>query len=236
MSNLTTDESRFQPRQNGVQENHVAHLCDVLKRGEDFDRLSVWEDPQSKELIVADGHHRLEALQRERPDSKLEVDVFHCSYHVALEIPLADNRKNRLSLRYEEKANWAWKLNVEGERSKREVAKICGVSERTVANQRKTMKLLEETDQLLPDNWRDALRLAQGREKDEWTDEDRDAWREAAIAKADEAFGANLTELFRRWPDAAMELVERCAGPDAFADALDYLGWQKSDDDFVDPF
>lgn len=232
LRNLTTDESRFQPRSGGLRQNHVAQLCDVMKRGEDLDALSVWEDPETLELIVADGHHRLEALRRTKRGGKVLIELYRCDYKTAQEIPLADNRKNRLPLSYVEKANWAWRLTVEGSRSKAEVGRICGVSEGTVANQRRTKGVLEKANLALPDIWIEAQLLAQNGEFcGAWSDDEREAHKEAAVAKADEKFGADLTEFFQRWPGAAMELVKRCAGPNNFSNTLDDLGWIHEDDE-----
>ena len=223
---LTTDEEAFQPRSGGLKPNHVALLCDVLRRGTDLDPIAVWEDPATRELIVADGHHRLAAYEQVRPMGKVKVAVYSCDRSTAMAIPVADNTKNRLGLSYDDKANWAWRRTADGIWSKAEIVRRCGVSTGTVATMRKVKKELEAAEADLSCTWRQAQREARGDTDREWSDDAIAAAREAAIARADEAIGGPLTELFQRWPEVAMGLVERCAGS-KLNDALDYLGWRE---------
>lgn len=232
VSSLTTDEDVFQPRFGGLQENHVALLRDVLKRGEELDPPGVWRDPKTGRLIVADGHHRLEAFRREKPEAKIVVEVYACDRSTALEIPMVDNRKNRLPVTYDEKADWAWRLTVLGGRSKAIVASVCGVSRRTVAYQRKTLKQLRENDVEPPGTWKAAQAELRGDGRGQMKDEDREEWLRAEVARADGAFGAQLTALFQRSPEAAAELVQRCAGS-RLEPALDHLGYREMTEEEV---
>ncbi|MGR3463854.1 hypothetical protein [Limimaricola sp.] len=226
LSSLTTDENLFQPRFEGLQENHVALLRDVLKHGGELDPLGVWRDPKTDRLIVADGHHRLEAYRRAKPDAKVPVEVYACALSTALEIPMVDNRKNRLSLRYDEKADWAWRLTVEGTRSKAAVASVCGISRRTVAYQRNTLKQLRKNGVKAPGTWKAAQAELRDDGRGQMKDEDREEWLRAEVARADGAFGAQLTDLFRRSPEAAAELIHRCAGS-RLEPALDHIGYRE---------
>lgn len=221
---LSTDTATFQPRFGGLQERHVASLIDALKRGTELDPVAVWQDPETGELIVADGHHRLEAMRRYGSGGRIKVDVYSCDRNTALLIPMRDNAKNRLALTYHEKANWAWRLVAVGAgHSKKQTATICGISDRTIGTMRKIAKELQDREELLPVNWLEAQRLHRD-EEDTWSEDDRDARKEAAIAKADEQFGGALAELCGRWPDAAAELIRRCAGKQLGA-MLDCLGY-----------
>lgn len=224
LSALKTDEATFQPRFHGVMANHVEKLIDVLRRGEELDPMRVWKEPKTGNLIVADGHHRLEAYRQSRSDkSTVTVEIYECGLTTALVIPIAENAKDRLSLSYNEKANRAWKLTVETKMSKARVAAACAISERTVGYQRKVKRQLSEDTELMPDTWKRAMRQAEGRDGSEYSDEQRQEAMEAEIKKADEQIGATLTELFQRWPEAAMALVIRCAGANNFNNAMDDL-------------
>ncbi len=189
--------------------------------------MYVWEDPDTGSLVVADGHHRLEAYRRVKPSAKVEIRVFRCDKHTAQMIPVADNAKNRLPLTYDEKANWAWKNDTEGALSKKGVAQLCGISVRTVAYQRKVRKKLTGEGICLPETWKEALRESQGKDRDDWTDEQRCEAFEAALAAADEKIGGTLTKLFQRWTDVGAALIERCAGDNTLRQLADTLGWIK---------
>ncbi|MRU15812.1 hypothetical protein FDP25_10275 [Roseovarius sp. A21] len=225
ISSIQTDEEAFQPRFGERMENHVAGLSDVLRRGHELDPMSVWEDPDNGTIIVADGHHRLEAYRRIKPDAKVEVQVFRCDKHIAQMLPVADNAKNRLPLTYDEKANWAWKNDTEHGLSKKGIAQLCGISERTVATQRRVRKQLAGDGDSLPETWKEALRLSQGRDRGDWTDDERFQAMEAAVARADEQIGGTFTKLGQRWPEATAMFIERCLGKNTLEKVADTLGW-----------
>lgn len=210
---LTTDEETFQPRFGGLRANHVATLADLLRRGIELDPPEVWEHPETKALIIADGHHRLAAHQEVNPGGRIKVRVHRCEMREALELPLRENTKERLTLTHDEKADraWAW-TDPDQDRSKRETAQLCGVSERTVANMRRVRKELVDRGEAPPRSWTAARMLYAGAKPKELTDDERAAWVEEQVAKADSAFGAGVTDLIQRCPEAAAAFLERCAG------------------------
>lgn len=214
---ITTDETVFQPRFAVLEERQIATLQDALRRSGDLDPIALWEDPDTGALTVADGHHRLEAYKRERPKANVPALLFKCDRQTALLLPMRDNAKARLSLTYEERANWAWRMTAEGvDLSANGVAGLCSISKRTVVTMRTTKAQLmaaEEEGADLPTRWQQARALAKGEElRAQWDDDERALREEQEVNRADEAFGAALSELFRRWPSAAASLVERCAG------------------------
>ena len=227
---IATDEDTFQPRFGGLVERQVADLQDVLRRGGDLDPVALWEDPDTKQLIVADGHHRLEALRRERPGRRVSVKVYRCERQTAAWVlPMIDNAKTRLVLTYDEKANRAWRMTAEdAPLSAQKVANLCGISKRTVATMRQIKAQLlqaEDEPEELPRSWLEARRIAEGdEERKEWSEDYREARKEAELKKADEAIGALLSALFRRWPEVAADLVARCAGENAMSKLIDDYG------------
>lgn len=233
LSKLTTNEETFHPRLEGINESHVRALQDVLQHGQPLDPIEVWKDPSTGSLIVADGHHRLEALRRHNSAQRVSVLVYSCSKSQALLIPMRENGKTRLSLTYDDRANWAWKLTVDGTGSKSVVAAGCGVSPRTVAYMRKLKAEILKADGILPDSWREAQRG--DRDEGQWSDEAREAWRDVLVEKHMRDYGTSLSHLMRKHPEAAVELIQLCGGH-AFESVLEDLGYVRieacEDEDF----
>ena len=214
ISTLTTDEAAFQPRHDGLQMRHVETLRDVLRGGQPLERMAVWEDPETKALIVADGHHRLAAYQLEWPGAKAPVAVYRCDQETATYLSMIDNAKSRLGLSYDERADRAWRMTCQSTPlSAKQVAGLCGIGNRTVKTMRKALKEIGSEGEL-PESWRDAQAQWKGQniERANLTDDERAALMEQYLQRADGAFGSQLADLFKRWPDAGDELVERCAG------------------------
>ena len=159
--------------------------------------------------------------------------VYRCDKAAALLLPIQDNAKARLPLTYDDKASWAWKLTVEGGYSRAEVVASCGVSDGTVAAMRKTLKALQGKREEIPSTWLQAQKQLKGQDQRNWTDEDREAWVDELLAKADRQIGTTLADLIRRSPEAAALLLERCAGgrlPNVLNE-LGYVHHELSDDD-----
>lgn len=211
LGDLQTDEETFQPRSGGTEANHVAKLCDVLRRGHELDPIRVWEDPESGALVVADGHHRLEAYNEAAKVEKVKVAVYRCDLETALEIPMVDNTKDRLSVSKAAKTQYAWRRVNDTKWTKPKIAKVTGTSERTVAYLRKLRIKLEDMGEDVPEELWQARAIRDGRSSRP-EDADWDARREEAVDEADRKIGSTMTALFQRWPDAAVDFIERCAG------------------------
>lgn len=233
LNKLNTDEGTFHPRLEGINESHVRALQDVLQHGQPLDPIEVWKDPATGSLIVADGHHRLEALRRHDSAQRVSVLVYSCSKSHALLIPMRENGKTRLALTYDERANWAWKLTVEGTGSKSVVAASCGVSGSTVAHMRRLKTEILKTDGDLPDSWREAQQ--HGKDPVEWSDEEREAWEEELVQQHMTQYGTSLSHLMGKHPSAAAALLQRCGGR-AFEAVIEELGYvpmeRLEDEDF----
>lgn len=233
LDGITLDTATFQPRGGGLNESHVAALTDVLRQGFILDPMALWEDPETGALTVADGHHRFEAYRRFGKANSVLTNVYRCKRSVALLIPIQDNAKARLALSYDDKANWAWRLTMEGVLSKTTVAASCGISERTVANMRQVAKRLP--DEQRPNTWWAAQVQLKGDDQKTWTDEDREEWQRRLVEKADRQFGASFSYLIQQSPEAAADLVERCAGKQLDT-MVKYLGYHKEIDEDEDLF
>lgn len=226
LDRIETRPDTFQPR-TSLNERHVMELVEVLKRGQDFDPVSIWEEPDTKALVIADGHHRVEAYKRYGKKGLIGAEVFSCPLSSALLIPIRDNAKARLPMSYDERANWAWGLTVRTDHSKATVVSVCVISDGTVSYMRQVKKSLEAKGEELPETWSEARTLAQGKDPKEWSPTDRDEWIQGLVRKADHEFGASLADLTRRCPEAAAELLERCAGGRLEA-IMDHLGYVRN--------
>lgn len=227
---ILTDEETFQPRGGGLNEAHVSALVEVLKQGSELDPLALWEDPDTRMLTVADGHHRLEAHRRHGKIGQVPAVVYRCDARTALLIPIQDNAKARLPLTYDDRANWAWRLTVEGEQSKAAVVASCAIADGTVAQMRRVRRELAERGEDAPRTWWEAQVLHKGDDRREWSDEERDEWRNGLVNKAHRQYGAALADLIRRSPEAAAELLDKCGGRH-LPSVLDHLGYTRADDE-----
>lgn len=230
---VQTDEDTFQPRGGGLNEAHVAALQDVLRQGGQLDPLCLWEDPATGALTVADGHHRLEAYLRHGKTKNIPASIYRCDKRTALLIPIQDNAKARLPLSYVDRANWAWKLTVEGEQSKATVVASCGISDGTVAQMRRVWRELQAKGEDAPKTWWEAQLLNKGGDDREWSDEERDAWVQGLVQRAHRQFGPALADIIQRSPEAAAELLERCAGRHLDS-MMDCLGYMRVDEEAFD--
>jgi hypothetical protein len=232
IADLTTDEAVFQPRFGGLYAAHVAKLENILRDGTELDPLAVWENPETKALVVADGHHRLAAYQAMRAGLRMQVKIYRCDLSTARILSMEDNSKERLAVSYEEKANFAWQRVVECAWTKPMIAQTSGVSDRTVANQRRVRRELLKQGNVLPDLWPEARRLHCGKDEEQWSDDMREEWEHEQLERADKRFGGDLTELIRRSPSVAAALLQRCAGG-RLSDTLEFIDFYECETDYL---
>ncbi|MCR9276178.1 MULTISPECIES: ParB/RepB/Spo0J family partition protein [Mameliella] len=212
LSEITCRPEAFQFRHLETDEYHVRTLAEVPAGGNTLDPIAVWADPDSGELIVIDGHHRLAAYRQVQWSRKVPVRVHQCSLEDARLLALKENGKTRLPLTQQERSDAAWRLVCLGPRtySKRVTAQVTGVSERTVANMRKTYELLIKLaggDDLLPTSWVAALSEASGRERRDFTEEERTAMIDEKTRQLDDKIGKALGFMASHQPEAAVQVV-----------------------------
>jgi predicted regulator of amino acid metabolism with ACT domain len=86
-----------------------------------------------------------------------------------------------------ERTDAAWRLVCSDYGlSKMEMAKATGVSTRTVANMRRTRRLLVERDEALPTSWWQAMQLMKQTDAVEWSEDMKEQVIEARTSKLDE--------------------------------------------------
>jgi len=87
------------------------------------------------------------------------------------------------------------------------------------------MKGLEDAGQPIPQTWKGALAAGKS-DRDFDAELSHEAFL-AAVDKADRMIGSSLTELCKRRPEAAAELLRRCAGRQNLQYIADHLKWRR---------
>ena len=157
--------SVFQVRGEQTDEQHAGALLDILRREGSLKPLTVWRCGEGAVLI--DGHHRLHAYKRSRGHGKdapgIPVVWFRGTLDEAIRAAADANNEVKLPLNAQQRMNLGWRLVIMDRYSKREIAKMAGVSERTVANMRAVKKTLTDSgreQEDIPTNWWRASREA----------------------------------------------------------------------------
>lgn len=183
--------SVFQVRGETTDERHATALFDVLKREGDLKPLTVWRCGQG--VILIDGHHRLHAYRRLQGRTRIAEGVpvvwFKGSLDDAVKAAAEANTEVKLPLNTQQRMNFGWRLVIMDRYSKKETAKMAGVSDRTVANMRGVRKTLEESGidrDDLPVSWwqasRDARHMDKSKDRldyDEFKHEQAQKWADA---------------------------------------------------------
>jgi ParB-like chromosome segregation protein Spo0J len=219
--------SVFQPRQldgrHAEDEAHIAALVQAIgskDRPKYLDPVVIWWG--GDRWYVIDGHHRLDAYKRAEVQRNIPVVVFEGSLDEAMAQSAASNSKDRLVMRLDDKLNFAWRLVLISNLSKRKIVDACAVGNGTVGNMRTAKETLLENpehnlESLVALSWRDAKDEAAGREKDtSFSPEDAVKQRAQRIRlalykslgpqpfKDPEAFALALSDLDSRFPERLM--------------------------------
>lgn len=212
LSDIVEIPSVFQVRGEQTDEHHAGALLDVLRRGADLKPVTVWRCGDGAVLI--DGHHRLHAYRRLKGPEKSAITIpvawFRGSLDEAIRAAAEANNEVKLPLNTEQRMNFGWRLVILDRYSKKEIATMAGISERSVANMRAVKKTLQgdgRGSDELPVNWYVALREAQHRdpERKELDYEDFE-WQQAKVW-ADRMAKALSTKLAHSPTIAAKALV-----------------------------
>ncbi|PST29754.1 hypothetical protein C7U62_01310, partial [Mesorhizobium loti] len=157
-SSIIEIPSVFQVRGEHTDERHATALFDVLKRENDLRPVTVWRCGEG--AVLLDGHHRLHAYKRMQGRSRVAEGVpvvwFRGNLDDAIKAAAEANNEVKLPLNTHQRMNLGWRLVVLDRYSKKETAKMAGISERTVANMRTVRKTLELSGvgrDELPLNW-----------------------------------------------------------------------------------
>ncbi|UWU69141.1 hypothetical protein [Bradyrhizobium sp. NC92] len=143
----------FQPRRPGyglskVDTRHVNSLATRIQRKDMDPPLVVklrttnpyTEAVDGHEWVVVDGHHRLAAYRKLKHTAPIRCEWFAGTVREATDESLRRNEKTHLLVQQGDKHEEAWKRTLLGWGSKREVVKLTGAGEGTVAKMRRAIR------------------------------------------------------------------------------------------------
>jgi hypothetical protein len=183
----------YQPR-DGIADFHITELVKAIDRVGDLDPITVMM--VGDQCVLINGHHRLEAYRRaKRKPKDVPVRYFDGDPLQALIEAGSENGKVRLNLTSRERQDFAWRLVLTGLLTRPQIEEAAGISRAQVTLMRKAMTVLGD-DAGHYSTWFKARNAANGREQQQFTDEDIQMWKEQRSDRiADEMarrFGMNL--------------------------------------------
>lgn len=199
----------FQPRRTKEDERHIGELARALRSTGKLDPVLVMYVGATPYLI--DGHHRLAAYEAEEIAGPIPVDYFRGSLEEAILEAGRQNTKAKLPMSTFERQNFAWRLVLLGEYSKKQTVEAAGVSDGQVAIMRRVKLKLGEAAYGCP-YWFAALRQSQGDDQREWTDEDRQEWRDRRADWLVEQIAKSCGPKFTDDPEVAAMALDRLFG------------------------
>ncbi len=117
-----------------------------------------------KDWVCVDGHHRVEAYKRAAArwsNKPIRCTWFGGTVREAVDEAMRGNSKDRLNVTQKDRMEQAWKRVLLDDKSKAEIAKLCGVGERSVAYMRSVVTAYSDTSdgaaRLLRDRFRKNL-------------------------------------------------------------------------------
>ncbi|MHB2211684.1 ParB/RepB/Spo0J family partition protein [Methylobacterium sp. CM6257] len=171
LDQITLLPALFQPR--AMDERHVSELMRAIKAAGSLDPVTVLQ--AGEEVILVDGHHRVEAYTRAKRTTDIPVRYFEGTPQEAVLESGQANSKAKLTMATWERMNLAWRLVVMKAYSKEQIATSAGVSTSQVATMRKVLKKLGE-GAAAHRSWLLARRAAEG-EDIEMSDDEREEWK-----------------------------------------------------------
>jgi ParB-like chromosome segregation protein Spo0J len=239
----------FQPREfyGGLKTTDgktVKELADAIGIYGELDPVLVIK--LGEQFVCVDGHHRLPAYKKEKWKKAIKCEWFGGSVREAVDESMRRNAKIKLNVPKADKLEEAWKRVVLRHGSKKEIAFLCGVSPRSVANMRVVVACANEAsergerlrrglgDRSLDEvSWTSARMAWQGAERQTITEEeeakmlaqrigqkmeDRLSRNPAVTARALELYDADLPEALRRaWREQTFSYLDD-EGADQFGD------------------
>lgn len=169
---IRTIPELFQPR--AMDEKHIGELVRAIGNFGEVEALTVKQ--VGDEVILIDGHHRLEAYERAKVTTSIPVRYFEGTLEEAVLESGTANSKVKLPMNTQERQNFAWRLVLLGSYSKAEVARASSVSKAQIGNMRAAQKKLG-TEATAYRSWWQASKAARG-EDVEMSPDEREEWKE----------------------------------------------------------
>jgi len=174
LSAITEMPRIFQPRE-GLNSIHAMELAKIVDRIGDLDPVTIMV--VRGEYVLIDGHHRAEAYRRAAAErSDIPVQYFDGDPLAALIEVGTANGKVRLNLKPKERQDFAWRLVVSDLLTRPQIEAASGISRAQVTLMRKAKKVLGDAAANY-EEWFRARHAANGKERQEFTDEDIALWK-----------------------------------------------------------
>ncbi|WP_282061674.1 hypothetical protein [Roseobacter litoralis] len=229
LKQLQVEPSTFQPRNIELDHGHVADLARVLATGKALDALRV-RIVGDGTFTVLDGHHSFAAYKEANWQGSVPVLAYDCTVAEGQQIAAQENSKARLQMTDTDKRDWAWRLTTEQPTlSKTHIAQLCSVGPATVGRMRKVLKHLKKAEQDVPGSWKAAQVAAEGKDETEWTDEQREEWRQASYAKLKQNIARDIVQYSANDPELVLEVVQEIMGKSRFATGAEHLGFHEGE-------
>lgn len=228
LADLKIDERLFQPRQRGIEPDHVQALVRVLRRGTKLEPLDVWRNPAGN-LWLINGHHRRAALMkigRKRHNAR----IYSGSLAQARLVSIASNSQDRLVLCTADRTQFAWQLHRDHRDafSIAELARAAGISPKTVSNMRAAYTKLADNGFEVPERWITARKEASDHAR-EFPCADREAiFHEKRTRLTDKIRGPIVYEA-RQDPGMVFDVVADAMGRCVFARIAAERGFHRGD-------
>lgn len=188
LASITIHDTVFQPR--AMSERHVHGLAKIIKNQGKVDPVVVW--PAGDQIILLDGHHRIEAYKKAEKTEAIPVEYFEGTADEALAKSGECNTPLRLPMTTEERQNFAWRMETLGDYSLAEIVLKSGASKAQVARMRAVKRKLGDLAQCFG-TWRAARKHAGEPEEERGSDEWKVRQAEAYAEKLVKAFGNKLS-------------------------------------------
>ena len=141
---IKTRAELFQPRRfsgglRDVDPKHVKDLKTRIERKGELDPVLVVK--LKGQWVCVDGHHRVEAYQRGKPNGTIiQCEWFAGTVREAVDESLRRNEVIKLPINQADRFEEAWRRTLNGWGSKRDVVQLTGVSDGMVAMMRRVVK------------------------------------------------------------------------------------------------
>ncbi len=187
LSAITIHGVVFQPRT--MSEHHVHGLTKIIRNQGKVTPVVVW--PAGEQVILLDGHHRIEAYRKAEKTDAIPVEYFEGTADDALARSGELNTPLKLPMTTEERQNFARRMETLGDYSLAEIVLKSGVSKAQVARMRSARRKLGDLAQCFG-TWAAARKHAEEPEErgsDEWKERQAEAYAD----KLAKAFGNKLS-------------------------------------------
>jgi ParB-like chromosome segregation protein Spo0J len=184
----------FTPRLT-TDKGHVHELARALRNGGDLDPIKVWEAPDTKRLIIIDGHHRVAAYRLCDFDT-IPAMVFGGDRKAARMEAARDNAKTSYPWTTSECTQYAWGLVIDGAGSKAEIVSATRVTRETIRKMRRRLEEIIASGETPTSNW---WRDRNGKKLQGQPEEDTDAAKQARIDKLKDGLNGIETRFKREF-------------------------------------